>query len=71
MADGRIKLRIAAPAEAGKANAEVLAFLARRLGVARRQVRLVSGLTSRDKIVEIRTAAERLRGLEAEKEERS
>jgi hypothetical protein len=53
------KVRIAAPAEGGRANAALLAFLAERLDLAREQVALVSGRASRDKVVE-------LRGLSAE-----
>jgi uncharacterized protein len=68
MADGRLKLRVAAPAEAGKANAEVVAFLARRLGLTRREVRLVAGTSSRDKVVEIKTSSERVRALGQERD---
>jgi len=46
-------VRVAAPATEGKANRELVAFLARRLDVARSHVSLVQGLGSRNKVVEI------------------
>lgn len=47
------KVRVAAPPERGAANAAVVELLARTLGVRPGAVRLVSGLGSRDKIVEV------------------
>ena len=47
------KVRVAAAPERGAANAAVVDLLARTLGVRLRAVRLVSGLGSRDKIVEV------------------
>jgi uncharacterized protein (TIGR00251 family) len=47
------KVRVAAPPERGAANAAVVNLLSRTLGVEPRAVRLVSGLGSRDKIVEV------------------
>ena len=47
------KVRVAAAPERGRANEAVLALLAESLSLPRAQVRLVSGLTSRDKIVEL------------------
>lgn len=49
--DGRLKIRIAAPPADGRANAALIEFLAGELGVARRNVRIESGLTSRRKRV--------------------
>jgi hypothetical protein len=63
MADGRLKVRVAAPAEAGRANAAVLELLARELGVSARDVALVSGRGARDKIVEVAAPPERVRAL--------
>jgi uncharacterized protein (TIGR00251 family) len=48
-----IKLKIAAPALEGRANEELVEFLAHKLGVPRRGVALVSGEKSRDKVVAI------------------
>ncbi len=51
--DGALRVRVAAPATEGKANRELIAFLARRLDVARSHVSLVQGVGSRNKVVEI------------------
>ncbi|HZJ14290.1 MAG TPA: DUF167 domain-containing protein [Chthoniobacteraceae bacterium] len=48
-----IKIKIQAPAQEGKANAALLEFLAKKLDVPTRQVTLVAGEKSRDKIVAI------------------
>lgn len=48
-----IKVRLKAPAVDGKANRALLAFLARQVGCRTREIRLVTGETSRLKIVEI------------------
>jgi uncharacterized protein (TIGR00251 family) len=45
------KVRVAAPPEGGKANEALLRLLAETLDVPRSSVALVSGRTSRDKIV--------------------
>jgi uncharacterized protein (TIGR00251 family) len=49
--DGRLRIRIAAAPEDGKANAELLSFLSKTLGCAKRDLRLVSGEKSRLKVV--------------------
>lgn len=46
-----IKVKVAAPAVDGKANAALLDFLAERLGIPARLLELVSGEKSRDKAV--------------------
>ena len=48
-----LKIRLAAPPVDGKANAALIEFLATRLGIARAQVTLKSGQTSRRKVLEI------------------
>lgn len=53
-----IKLKIAAPALEGRANEELVEFLAGKLGVPRRCVTLVSGEKSRDKVVAIESLEE-------------
>ena len=45
------KVRVSAAPEDGRANDAVLALLADALGVARRDLELVSGRSSRDKVV--------------------
>ena len=47
------KLSLAAPPVDGKANDECVRFLAEFAGVPRSRVRIVTGLTSRVKVVEI------------------
>jgi uncharacterized protein len=49
----RIKVRLAAPAQDGKANAALIEFLARHYGVPRRNVRITAGRKSRQKRVVI------------------
>jgi hypothetical protein len=51
------KLDLTAPPVAGKANEECVRFLAELLGVPRARVRIVTGLTSRTKVVEIEGVA--------------
>ena len=53
MADGTLKVRIAAAPEKGRANAELCAFLARHYGVPRSAVTILSGQTSPRKLVRI------------------
>lgn len=48
-----IKIRVAAPPVDQAANEALLAFVAQRLRLRRRQVRLVAGATSRRKVLEI------------------
>ena len=49
-----LKIRVAAPALEDRANEALIEFLAKRFGVARRDVTLVSGAKSREKRFEIR-----------------
>jgi uncharacterized protein len=44
--DGTWKVKIAAVPEKGKANRELVEFLAEKLGVAKSRIRIVSGQTS-------------------------
>jgi len=48
-----IRIRLAAPPVDGAANAELIRFLAARLGVARAKVRIVRGTTGRRKTVTV------------------
>jgi uncharacterized protein (TIGR00251 family) len=48
-----IKIKIQAPAMDGKANAALLEFVAEKLGIPIRQLALVAGEKSRDKMVAI------------------
>jgi uncharacterized protein len=48
-----LKVRVAAPADDGKANRELERFVAQQLGVARASVRIVRGHHHRSKTVEV------------------
>ena len=50
----RWKIRVAAPAESGRANEALIELLAKTFGVARSQIRVVTGAGARDKIVEVK-----------------
>jgi len=52
-AENAYRLKLAAPPVDGKANEECVAFLAEIAGVAKSRVRIISGMTSRLKVVEI------------------
>jgi uncharacterized protein (TIGR00251 family) len=52
-----LKIRLAAPPVDGKANAELLRFLAQAFGVARRNVELLRGAKARAKLVRITAPA--------------
>ena len=53
-----VKIKIAAQAVDGKANAELIKFLAKKLGVPKSDVKICSGLAARDKIVEVEGCAD-------------
>jgi uncharacterized protein len=67
--DGVLLVRVAAPAQEGRANRALCRLLAERLAVAPSRVSIVRGRSSRDKVVEIdgidQAAADRLLGLGA------
>ncbi|MBR8827461.1 MAG: DUF167 domain-containing protein [Gomphosphaeria aponina SAG 52.96 = DSM 107014] len=52
-ADGSLTVRLKSPPVDGKANQELIALLAARYNVAKSQILLKSGLTSKNKLVEI------------------
>lgn len=49
----RLKCYLKAPAEKGKANKELVQFLAKKIGVTQDKIVIVAGGQSRNKIVEI------------------
>ncbi|HEX7840360.1 MAG TPA: DUF167 domain-containing protein [Kofleriaceae bacterium] len=53
MHDGRIKIAVTAPPVDGEANAQVIELFARRLGIARGDVAVVAGASSRRKTLRI------------------
>lgn len=57
LADGTVRIRLAAPPVDGAANAALLRFLAETLEIPRSRLAIVSGATSRRKRVVIEGAA--------------
>ena len=53
LSDGTYKIDSAAPAKDGKANAELVRFLAEELGLPKTNVQIVTGKTSKRKEVKI------------------
>jgi len=53
MHDGMVKIRVAAPAVENAANRALIEFIAQHLGIAKRCVHIVSGSSSRRKVLEI------------------
>jgi len=51
--DGAIKVRIKSPATDGKANKELIKFLAKHLSLKQSQITIVKGHLSRHKLIEI------------------
>jgi len=51
--NGALKIKISAPPIEGRANEELIAFLAKTLKIPKRQVEVLKGETGRNKIVEI------------------
>lgn len=51
--DGRLKIRLGARAIDGRANTALVEFIAARLGVAKRDVTIEAGATSRRKRVQV------------------
>ncbi|MGE0710235.1 MAG: DUF167 domain-containing protein [Planctomycetota bacterium] len=51
--DGALKVAVGAPPEKGKANKELVAFLAKQLGLRKAQLELIAGETSRDKTLRV------------------
>jgi len=54
MDDESVKIAIAAPPEKGKANIELIRFLAKEFGVAKENVEIVAGKTARVKLIRVR-----------------
>lgn len=57
MHDGHPKIRLAAPPVDGAANAALVEFVAKRLKIAKSRVRVVGGLASRRKVLEVEGVA--------------
>jgi uncharacterized protein (TIGR00251 family) len=52
-----LKIRVAAPALEDRANDALIGFIAKQLGISKRDVELISGAKSREKRFEIRDCA--------------
>jgi uncharacterized protein (TIGR00251 family) len=66
MSDGSLKIRLAAPPVDGKANGELVSFLAKILGVSKNEIEIVSGQTSKKKT--LRVPMEKLEQLKIQKQ---
>jgi hypothetical protein len=53
MADGTLKIAVAAAPEKGKANQELIRFIAEEFGVPKAAVKIISGAAARIKLVKI------------------
>lgn len=53
MLGDRVKIRVSAPPEGGKANSAICRVVAEKLGVRDRQVEIVSGHTNPEKVVRV------------------
>ncbi len=51
--ESMVKIKVAAPPEKGKANQNLIAFLAKRLGVRKNDIQIVAGQTNPVKHVQI------------------
>lgn len=56
--DDTLRLRVTAPPTDGKANAGVIALLARSLGVSKSRLEIVRGHGSRDKLINVESLSE-------------
>lgn len=54
MIDGTLKVDVAAVPEDGKANAELISFLAKEFGVPKSHVTILRGQTGKKKVVRVR-----------------
>jgi uncharacterized protein (TIGR00251 family) len=62
--EGALRVAVTAPPVEGEANAAVIAFLAKKLGVSKRDVSIVQGETGRSKVLEVRgVSADAVRAL--------
>ena len=56
--EGTLRLRVTAPPIDGKANAGVIALLAKTLGVSKSKLQIIQGQSSRNKVVSVDTLSE-------------
>lgn len=68
MADGTLKIKLTAPPVEGQANQALVEFLSETLGITKSKIEIVSGSTSRKKLIAIEgVEAETLQKLIVEK----
>lgn len=53
MADGTLKIRVAAPPEKGKANTELIKFLSKHFQIPKNKISIISGQTDPLKLIRI------------------
>jgi len=53
LTDGVLQVKIGAPPVRGKANDELISFLSKHLGVSRSALTIVTGYTSRNKVITV------------------
>ncbi len=53
MSDGTLKIRVKAPPEKGKANKELIRFLAEHFGTHKESIAIISGKTDHIKLIKI------------------
>jgi len=51
--DGKLKVKVQSPPVDGAANKGLIAFIARKAGISKSKVRIINGLKSRNKVLEI------------------
>ncbi len=51
--DGTLKIKLKAPPVDGEANAELIKFLSKEWGVPKSSIKIVKGLTSKTKLIEV------------------
>ena len=67
--DGRFRVKVQASPVEGAANKVLIAFIAKTVGVSKSKVHIISGMKSRDKVVDIDVDEEKIfRCLEGENE---
>lgn len=58
MSDGALKIKLAAPPVDGKANQELISFLAKMLNVSKSEIQITTGLTNKKKTLRLPVARE-------------
>lgn len=54
--EGALRVRVAAPPVDGAANLELIRLLAKKFRVPQRSIEIISGVTSKDKVIRIKDA---------------